>query len=120
MTMSPARRLALAVLSLAALAAPAEAQWVRQNEQYYLPAEHNWVFRRNYPPRVPLEEAAIEIGYVKLAPEAKLMFEWAHVLHRQLYDVLADERLSPAEKDAAVAEVLAYYRSRPDLAFSGD
>jgi hypothetical protein len=70
------------------------------------------------PPRVPLEEAAIEVEYVKLAPEAKLMFEWAHVLHRQIYDVLADESLSAARKDAEVARVLAYYRSRPDLAFS--
>jgi hypothetical protein len=70
------------------------------------------------PPRVPLEEAAIEIAYVQLAPEAKLMFEWAHILHRQLYDVLADESLSEAEKDAEVARLLAYYKTRPDLAFS--
>jgi hypothetical protein len=70
------------------------------------------------PPRVPLEEGAIEIGYVKLAPEAKLMFEWAHVLHRQVYDVLADERLTEAQKDAEVARLVAYYRTRPDVAFS--
>src|SRR5687768_15043632 len=31
------------------LGAPAEAQWVRIHEQFYLPASHNWVFRRNYP-----------------------------------------------------------------------
>ena len=70
------------------------------------------------PPRVPLEEAAIAIRYSKLVPEAKAMFEWAHILHRQLYDVLADERLSDADKDAEVARLLAYYRTRPDLAFS--
>lgn len=70
------------------------------------------------PPRVPLEEAAIEIAYVKLAPEAKLMFEWAHVLHRQIYDVLADERLSMSDKDAEVARLVAYYKTRPDVAFS--
>ena len=147
------------------LAEPAAAQWSRQHEQFYLPAGHNWVFRRNYPaadrlfnafdyghailyeklytrpdapaalleereydfitrrllvhpPRMPLEEGAIEVEYAKLAPEAKLMFEWAHVLHRQIYDVLADERLSQAQKDAEVASLLAYYRSRPDAAFS--
>ncbi|HYJ79970.1 MAG TPA: hypothetical protein VEW03_10235, partial [Longimicrobiaceae bacterium] len=146
-------------------AAPAPAQWVRESEQFYLPAEHNWVFRRSYPqadrlfhafdyghavlyeelyrrpdapvarleereyafittrllnrpPRLPLEEAAIAAGYARLAPEAKLMFEWAHLLHRQIYDVLADERLGEAERDAAVAELLAYYRTRPGLAFS--
>lgn len=70
------------------------------------------------PPRLPLEEAAIAPQYSRLAPEAKLMFEWAHVLHRQLYDVIADERLTPGQRDAKVSELLAYYRSRPDLAFS--
>ena len=71
-----------------------------------------------HPPRVPLEEGAIEIRYAQLAPEAKVMFEWAHILHRQMYDVLSDERLSQAEKDSEVARLLAYYRTRPDIAFS--
>ena len=70
------------------------------------------------PPRLPLEEAAIAPGYSRLVPEAKLMFEWAHVLHRQIYDVLADERLTDAQRDQQVARLVAYYRSRPDLAFS--
>lgn len=70
------------------------------------------------PPRLPLEEATIAPNYSRLAPEAKAMFEWAHLLHRQLYDILADNRLSEAQRDAEVARVVAYYRSRPDLAFS--
>ena len=70
------------------------------------------------PPRVPLEEMAIEPMYARLAPEAKSMFDWAHILHRQLYDVLADERLDQAARDREVARLVAYYRSRPDLAFS--
>lgn len=166
MTTNLRARAAVGAAALAlGLAQPAAAQWAQQNEQFYLPAEHNWVFRRSYPaadrlfnafdyghailyeklwtrpgapaseleereydfvtrrllvspPRLPLEEAAIEVAYVKLAPEAKLMFEWAHILHRQMYDVLADERLSQAQKDAEVADLLAYYKSRPDLAFS--
>jgi hypothetical protein len=152
-------------LALGAWAEPARAQFTRQHEQFYMPAEHNWVFRRMYPgadrlfnafdyghailyeklytrpgapvseleereydfitrrlllspPRMPLEEAAIEIEYVKLAPEAKLMFEWAHLLHRQMYDVLGDDRLSQERKDAEIASLLRYYKSRPDLAFS--
>ena len=71
-----------------------------------------------HPPRVPLEEGAIEVAYAKIAPEAKQMFDWAHVLHRQIYDVWADERLTLPEKDARVAELLRYYKSRPDVAFS--
>ena len=70
------------------------------------------------PPRVPLEEGAIEIKYVQLAPEAKQMFEWAHILHRQLYDVLADERLDQAAKDGEVQRLIDYYKTRKDVAFS--
>jgi hypothetical protein len=70
------------------------------------------------PPHVPLAEAAIEPAYARLAPEAKAMFHWAHILHRQIYDVLADERLTQEQKDSEVARVLAYYKSRPDVKFS--
>jgi hypothetical protein len=82
--------------------------------------EYNFVTRRLLvnPPRVPLEEGAIEIAYAKLAPEAKMMFDWAHLFHRQVYDVWADERIPVADKDAKVAELLRYYKSRRDLAFS--
>jgi hypothetical protein len=68
------------------------------------------------PPRVPLVEEAIEGQYAKLAPEAKMMFEWAHLLHRQIYDVYGDDTVR--DKQAAVDELVRYYRSRPDLAFS--
>jgi hypothetical protein len=71
-----------------------------------------------HPPRLPLAEDAIEPEYAKLAPEAKAMFDWAHLLHRQIYDVWSDSRLSLEEKDARVVELVRYYRSRPDLAFS--
>jgi len=82
--------------------------------------EYDFITRKllRNPPRVPLEEAAIEVQYAKLAPEAKMMFEWAHLLHRQIYDVWADERLNVAEKDRLVGDLLSYYRSRKDLAFS--
>ncbi len=70
------------------------------------------------PPALPLEESAIEVEYARLVPEVKLMFDWAHLLHRQIYDVWADERLGEGAKDAAVAELVRHYRSRPDLAFA--
>ncbi len=71
-----------------------------------------------HPPRLPLEEMAVMPGYARLAPEAMMMFDWAHVLHRQAYDVLADERIAPEAKDARMAELLEFYLGRPDLAFS--
>ena len=71
-----------------------------------------------HPPNVALDEAAIAPGFTKLAPEVDLTFEWAHMLHRQIYDVLADERIKPADRDVQVARLVAYYRSRADLALS--
>ena len=153
------------VVAFAAYPSSAVAQWSRTYEQFYMPGDFNWTFRRTYaaadrlfnafdyghailyerlytrpgadvslledkeynfitkkllvsPPDLPLEEAAIEVAYAKIVPEAKMMFDWAHLFHRQVYDVLADEKLSQAAKDATVARLLSYYKSRPDLAFS--
>ncbi len=164
-----ARTLILAGTALAAaLSTPARearAQWTTVYEQFYLPADHDFVFRTNYPaadrlfnafdyghailyeklwtrpadakqlleeqeyrflttqllnrpPRLPLVEDAVEPMYSRLAPEAKMMFEWAHILHRQVYDVLADERLDEAAKDRELKRLLTYYLSRQSLAFS--
>jgi hypothetical protein len=74
------------------------------------------VLRR--PPSESLEERAIGQRYATLVPELLAMFEWAHILHRQLYDVMADERLTPAERESRAQEILRYYRSRGDLALS--
>lgn len=70
------------------------------------------------PPRVMLDEASIGPQWAKLAPEVLMMFEWAHMLHRQIYDVWADESIPESRRDAEVAKLLDYYRSRPALAFS--
>jgi len=70
------------------------------------------------PPANPLDEEVIGPDYVTLVPEVHEMFGWAHMLHRQIYDIWADDRIPLAAKDTAVATVLRYYRSRADLAFS--
>jgi hypothetical protein len=70
------------------------------------------------PPNVPLDESAIGPNWVKLVPEVAQMFEWAHLFHRQVYDVWSDDRLNPAQKDAQVARLMRYYKSRDDIAFS--
>ena len=71
-----------------------------------------------HPPNVPLDESAIGPNWVKLAPEVAEMFEWAHLLHRQLYDIWSDDRLSAERKDQEVARAVRYYQSRHELAFS--
>jgi hypothetical protein len=70
------------------------------------------------PPRLPLEESVIEVEYAKLVPEAKELFEWAHILHRQVYDVWADERLTEERKDREVRQLLKYYLARRGAALS--
>jgi hypothetical protein len=71
-----------------------------------------------HPPSEPLDEEALAPAYVHLVPEAHEMFVWAHMLHRQIYDVWADDHIPIARKDAEIARIVRYYRSRPDLAFS--
>ena len=70
------------------------------------------------PPSVPLDEGAIAPDWEKLAPEIAMMFDWAHTLHRQIYDVWTDDRIPAAAKDARVEQLVRYYESRPALAFS--
>ncbi len=160
------RRVAMAVgLVMGAMAvapAPGTAQFERVSHPMYLPAQHNWVFRDQYPaldrlfaafdyghgilyetlwtrpdapptlleeeiyehltmdvlrnpPRMHMPEQAFMPRYARLVPLAKEMFEWSHILHRQTYDILADDRI--VDKDAAMAELLDYYLTS-DLAFT--
>ena len=69
------------------------------------------------PPRLPLPEASFMPHYARLVPEAKAMFEWAHILHRQSYDILADPGLSSEERDLEMQALLDYYLAS-DLAFA--
>jgi hypothetical protein len=40
------------------------------------------------------------------------------MLHRQIYDIIAEEPFATEERDARVEAAVRYYRSRPDLALS--
>jgi len=68
------------------------------------------------PPRLPMPEASFMPRYSRLVPRAVEMFEWAHVLHRQTYDILGDPSLTEEERDLAMQELLVHYRTS-DLAF---
>jgi hypothetical protein len=69
------------------------------------------------PPRFAVAEEVIEPRYARLAWRAKMMFDWAHVLHRQVYDVYADERLSDSAKVELVERLTDYYLSNRRYAF---
>jgi len=70
------------------------------------------------PPRFGVPEEAVMPRYAKLAWRAKVMFDWAHVLHRQIYDVYSDDRLPMAAKDSLIERITDYYLSRKDYAFA--
>ena len=59
-----------------------------------------WRRRRSMPP------------YARAAWRAKQMFDWAHVLHRQIYDVYADDRLDSGGEGLAGGALTDYYLSR--------
>ena len=70
------------------------------------------------PPRLPIAEEAIFPAYAARYWAAALAFDWAHQLHRQVYDALSDERLTPEARDSLVERLTDYYLSRRDLAFA--
>jgi hypothetical protein len=70
------------------------------------------------PPRFAVAEEAIMPSYAKLAWRAKMMFDWAHILHRQIYDAYADERLTSAQRDTLIEQLTDYYLSNRKYAFT--
>ena len=70
------------------------------------------------PPRFAVAEEAVAPAYAKVAWRAKQMFDWAHLLHRQIYDVYADDRIPAARKDSLVERLTDYYLSRKGYAFA--
>ncbi len=70
------------------------------------------------PPRFAVAEEVVMPSYVKLAWRAKMMFDWAHILHRQIYDVYADERLTLEQRDREIEQLTDYYLSNRKYAFT--
>ena len=71
-----------------------------------------------HPPRMPLEERAVGPTYGTRLPEVVATFEWAHMLHRQVYDIIASEPFNLERRDQRISAAMRYYRSRRDLALS--
>jgi hypothetical protein len=70
------------------------------------------------PPRFAVAEEVVMPSYAKLAWRAKMMFDWAHILHRQVYDAYADERLTAAQRDSLIEQLTDYYLSNRKYAFT--
>lgn len=70
------------------------------------------------PPKFSIAEEAVMPEYSRLAWPAKQAFDWAHLLHRQVYDLYADERLTPAKRDSLIERVTDVYLANHDYAFA--
>jgi hypothetical protein len=70
------------------------------------------------PPRLGVAEEVVMPRYAHEIWQAKQMFDWAHVLHRQIYDVYADDRLSGARRDTLVERLTDRYLARGGTAFT--
>ena len=70
------------------------------------------------PPRFGVAEEAIAPEYSKLAWRAVRVFDWVHQLHRQIYDVYADDRLSDRDKMERVERLTDGYLARRALALA--
>jgi hypothetical protein len=66
-------------------------------------------------PRFSPSEETIAPESVKLAWRVNKAFDWTHYLHRQVYDILSDDRV--ADKDRAIREALNYYLTESDRIF---
>lgn len=70
------------------------------------------------PPRFAVAEEAVAPEYARLAWRAMLMFDRAHVLHRQIYDVYADDRLGDSSRIALVERLTDWYLADREYALS--
>jgi hypothetical protein len=68
------------------------------------------------PPRFAVAEEAVAPRYARYAWRAKAVFDWAHVLHRQVYDAYADESLAEAERDSLIERLTDWYLANRRLA----
>lgn len=62
-------------------------------------------------PRVPPDEEQVAPTFVRMVWEAQRAFNWAHTLHRSLYDLFASD---VADKEAAYRRILANYLDKPE------
>lgn len=71
-----------------------------------------------HPPRLGVAEEAVAPRYARLAWKAKSMFDWAHMLHRQIYDIYSDPRLDDTTQVRLVERVTDDYFANHRLAFT--
>jgi hypothetical protein len=70
------------------------------------------------PPRLGVAEEAVAPRYAKVAWRAKMMFDWAHMLHRQIYDIYSDPRIEDSTRIQLTERITDDYLANTRLAFT--
>lgn len=65
------------------------------------------------PPRNPVDEASLSPAFQRKFGVVEKVFDWSHTLHFQTIDVLADARMSDAEKEAEIEKLWSFYTAQP-------
>ncbi|NUL81594.1 MAG: hypothetical protein HUU60_02580 [Armatimonadetes bacterium] len=65
------------------------------------------------PPRLMPDEATISPTFVRHYGTLQKVFDWAHTLHAQTVDVLADRRMSDSQKDKEIERLWVRYNRAP-------
>lgn len=63
-------------------------------------------------PAVPPDEEQVAPRFTRLVWEAQRAFDWAHLLHRSLYDLFASDAVQ--DREAAYRAILADYLEKPE------
>lgn len=63
-------------------------------------------------PAVPPDEEQVAPTLTRMVWEVQRAFNWAHTLHRSVYDILASDQV--ADKDGTIRQVLANYLEKPE------
>jgi hypothetical protein len=69
----------------------------------------------NNPPHVKMDEASIAPTYTYTFPLVVNLFDWSHMLHQWVYDVLATSENRGQPMIDRVNEIYAVYKSRPEI-----
>lgn len=69
-------------------------------------------------PNLAVHEETVAPESVKVAPRLNRAFDWTHILHRQIYDILATSLPFDAKKQY-IREAYNWYQSEPTIAFPG-
>ena len=70
------------------------------------------------PPKGEPKQEYVGPAFARLAPLAPKVIDWTHELHEALYDLMADDRMTEAERLHAIQTETDYYLSEPEFAFS--